>query len=52
MEKNEEIEEKKEVENIALIEKVKERIAKDNQKNLIREKNLNKYKKFDMSKIF
>jgi hypothetical protein len=49
MEKNEEIEEKKEVENNALLEKIKERIAKDNQKNVIREKNLNKYKRYDMS---
>jgi hypothetical protein len=52
MEKNEEIEEKENLENVALIEKVKEKIAKDNQKNLIREKNLNKYKKYDMSNIF
>jgi hypothetical protein len=52
MEKNEEIEEKDKLENIGLIEKVKERIAKDNQKNKIREQNLNKYKKYDMSILF
>jgi hypothetical protein len=49
MEKNEEIVEKDKVENIALSEKVREKIAKDNQKNILREKNLNKYKKYDMS---
>ena len=51
MEKNEEIDEKDKVENVALIEKVKDKIAKDNQKNILREKNLNKYKKYDMSII-
>jgi hypothetical protein len=52
MEKNEDIDEKKEIENIALLEKVRERIAKDNQKNAIREKNMNKYKKYDMSNTY